>query len=386
MAGGEGGSGPRRGWRWLVPLVMGAIALLLLFVAVTILGGPSAKAQTVRAMPDVAPSTPWLKPDPARLLSRIAVGSCLDQKRPQPIWSAVIAAKPELMLMIGDNVYGDVHSIDARELTEAYRVQGRQPELAAARAAMPFLAAWDDHDYGVNDAGRGFALKAESAQLFASFWQVGEGELPREGTYRSVMLGQEGSRVQIILLDTRSFRSDLKPAGATFPHWGRYEPDADAGKTMLGEAQWAWLAAELKRPAQLRLVVSSIQVLAEGHGFERWGNLPAERARLAKVIADSGARGVVLLSGDRHAGALYRQANAGGHDLVELTSSSLNRSYGPSRDARVPPLVGLVHHVENFGLIEIDWAGRALTLELRGMDGRPLEALRLSFRDLGHER
>lgn len=383
---GERAGGPRRGWRWLVPLVMGVIALLLLFVAVTILGGPPARAQLVRAMPDVAPSTPWLKPDPMRALTRIAFGSCLDQKRPQPIWSAVIAAKPELMLMIGDNVYGDVHSIDARELVEAYRVQGRQPELAGARAAMPFLAAWDDHDYGVNDAGRGFALKAESAQLFASFWQIGEGELPREGTYRSVMLGPEGSRVQIILLDTRSFRSDLKPAGATFPHWGRYEPHADAGQVMLGEAQWSWLTTELKRPAQLRLVVSSIQVLAEGHGFERWGNLPAERDRLAKVIADSGARGVVLLSGDRHAGAFYRQASGGGHDLVELTSSSLNRSYGPSRDAKVPPLVGRVHHVENFGLIEIDWAGRALTLELRGMDGRSLEALRLSFRDLGHDR
>ena len=372
--------------RWLVALVMAAIALLLLFVTMTILAGSPAKAQGARAMPDVAPSTPWLKPDPARVLTRIAFGSCLDQKRPQPIWSAVIAAKPDLMLMIGDNVYGDVHSIDARELVEAYRVQGRQPELAAARAAMPFLAAWDDHDYGVNDAGRGFALKAESAQLFASFWQIGAGELPREGTYRSVTLGPEGSRVQIILLDTRSFRSDLKLAGATFPYWGRYEPDEDAAKTMLGEAQWAWLAAELRRPAELRLIVSSIQVLAEGHGFERWGNLPAERERLARVIADSGARGIVLLSGDRHAGAFYRQAGADGRGLVEVTSSSLNRSYGPSRDARMPPLVGRVHHVENFGVIEIDWPGRAVTLELKGMDGQPLEKVQLSLRDLGHDR
>lgn len=383
MAGSDQAERPRRGMRLLVPLVMALIALLLLFVATTLLSGTPARAQ-VRAMPDVAPSTPWLKPDPARALSRIAFGSCLDQKRPQPIWRSVIAAKPDLMLMLGDNVYGDVHSIDARELVEAYRVQGRHPELAAARAAMPFLASWDDHDYGVNDAGRGFALKAESAQLFASFWQLGAGELPREGTYRSVMLGPDGSRVQILLLDTRSFRSDLNPATPSFPHWGRYEPDQDAGKTMLGEAQWAWLATELARPAELRLVVSSIQVLAEGHGFERWGNLPEERERLEKVIAASGARGVVLLSGDRHAGGFYRQVGAGG--LVELTSSSLNRPYGPSRDARVPPLLGRVHHVENFGVIEIDWPGRAVTLELRGIDGQPLETLRLAFRDLGHDR
>lgn len=372
--------------RWLVPAVMAVIALLLLFAAVTILGGTPVKAQTARAMADVAPETPWLKPDPARMLTRIAFGSCLDQKRPQPIWKAVIEARPDLMVMMGDNVYGDVHSIDMRELVEAYRAQGRHPELAAARAAMPFLAAWDDHDYGVNDAGRGFALKAESAQLFASFWQLGEGELPRQGTYRSVMLGPQGQRVQILLLDTRTFRSDLTPVGPSFPHWGRYQPDEDHTKSMLGEAQWAWLEDELKKPAELRLIVSSIQVLADGHGFERWGNLAAERERLLTVIESSGARGVVMLSGDRHAGAFYRSARAGGRQVIDATSSSLNRPYGPSRDAKLPPLVGRIHHVENFGMIEIDWPGRALTLALKGIDGRPLETLSVSFRDIGHDR
>ena len=44
---------------------------------------------------------------------------------------------------------------------------------------------------------------------------------------------------------------------------------------MLGEAQWSWLRQELQQPAELRLVVSSIQVLAEAHGWKRWGNLRA---------------------------------------------------------------------------------------------------------------
>ena len=56
---------------------------------------------------------------------------------------------------------------------------------------------------------------------------------------------------------------------------------------MLGEAQWAWLAERLREPADLRLLVSSIQVLAEGHGWERWGNLPAERERLIRLIAET---------------------------------------------------------------------------------------------------
>ena len=39
---------------------------------------------------------------------------------------------------------------------------------------------------------------------------------------------------------------------------------------MLGAAQWAWLRAQLLQPAELRLIVSSVQVLAEGHGWEGW--------------------------------------------------------------------------------------------------------------------
>ena len=58
----------------------------------------------------------------------------------------------------------------------------------------------------------------------------------------------------------------------------RYVPDDDPGKTMLGEVQWAWLADRLREPAELRLIVSSIQVVAEAHGWERWGNLAARAA------------------------------------------------------------------------------------------------------------
>ena len=41
-------------------------------------------------------------------LTRIAFGSCAYQERPQPIWAAVIAYRPELFIFAGDNVYGDV--------------------------------------------------------------------------------------------------------------------------------------------------------------------------------------------------------------------------------------------------------------------------------------
>lgn len=336
------------------------------------------------ASPVVSPNPPWIKPDPQHALTRIGVGSCLSQAHPQPIWNGILGLpkKPDLFLMIGDNVYGDIRSSDARELRQAYADQAHRPELAAARMAMPFLATWDDHDYGVNDGGAGFEHQKLAAQLFYEYWQVDPPRPAEEGIYRSHLLGPKGRRIQIILLDTRSFRSPLQRKSQDFPYWGRYEPLADPSRTMLGNAQWAWLAEQLAVPADLRLLISSVQVLASGHGFERWGNLPLEKQRLLELIAGSGAGRTVLLSGDRHFGAIYQERLPNGQILLEMTSSSLNRSYGPSKDGPSPNRIGRMFNVENFGLIDIDWEKRNLTVTLNGMSGQLLARHDVTFGDL----
>lgn len=335
---------------------------------------------------EISVDPPWLRAVEDRLLKRIGVGSCLHQRHPQPIWKNVIAARPDLFLMLGDNIYGDIRNDDPIELALAYQTQADHPELKAARKAMPFLATWDDHDYGENDAGAGFRYQSEAAAFFRAFWQLPEAENADGGIYYAKMLGPDTQRVQLIMLDTRTFRSPLRKKTSSFPYWGKYEPDLSLSKTLLGRTQWAWLREQLQQPAQLRLIVSSIQVLAEGHGWERWGNLPLERARLRALLRETGARGVVLLSGDRHSAAIYktpRDGQAAQPHLVELTASSLNRAFGPSKDTRLPPLVSEIYYPENFGVIDIDWEARALMLSIRGIDGRSVVTERVSFADLG---
>ena len=41
-------------------------------------------------------------------LSRISFGSCAKQDKPQPIWDAVVAGRPELFIFLGDNIYGEI--------------------------------------------------------------------------------------------------------------------------------------------------------------------------------------------------------------------------------------------------------------------------------------
>lgn len=390
-----GRSGPPRGARLAFTAVLMALAGLTVLSLVLVLGTlfssrpaspPVGAVTTNDRLARVQPKEAWLPLAQSTRLTRIAFGSCLDQAKPQPIWSAVRKVAPQLFLMIGDNVYGDIKSPDGRELIDAYARQAAHPELAEARRAMPFLATWDDHDYGANDAGAGYANQNLAADIFRAFWQRPEQRQPDGGIYDSRIVGPPGAQVQIILLDTRSFRSNLLPRDTTFAHWGKYQPDATPGKTVLGDRQWDWLERELSRPANVRLIVSSIQVLAEGHGFERWGNLPAERARLLALISRTGAGGVVLLSGDRHSGARYEQvidrADGRRQLVAELTSSSLNRPYGPSKDTRLAPLVSDIYHPENFGTVDIDWQGRTVSLALRARDGEPVSTRTIAFADL----
>ena len=59
------------------------------------------------------------------VLSRIGFGACAKQDQPQPIWEAVVEAKPELFVMIGDNIYGDTQ--DMAVLKAKWDLLGQQP-------------------------------------------------------------------------------------------------------------------------------------------------------------------------------------------------------------------------------------------------------------------
>lgn len=320
-------------------------------------------------------------PPPDSVLTRIAFGSCADEEKAQPIWSAILAARPQLFLFAGDNVYGDVR--DGKPVPEgeaieslgrAYEDAAKVPGLATLRRTVPHLATWDDHDYGRNDGGAEFAGKREAQALFQRFWDLpaNDPRRSREGVYHAETFGPDDKRVQVILLDTRTFRSALKPTDERgVAGKERYVPDDDPAKTMLGEAQWAWFGERLREPAELRLVVSSIQVLAEGHGWERWGNLPRERARLFELIRETEANGVLFLSGDRHIGAIYREAAGTPYGLVEITSSGLTQSFPGNQEAG-PNRLGATFDAVNFGVIEIDWAKGAVALSLRDVKGGPV--------------
>jgi alkaline phosphatase D len=241
------------------------------------------------------------------------------------------------------------------------------------------LATWDDHDYGVNDGGAGYSRKVESQQIMLDFYGV-PADSPRRkraGVYESWRFGPEGKRVQIILLDLRYFRSratkDTRSAEekARLNLVGWYVPSEDPAATVLGAEQWAWLEAQLRLPADLRVIGSSTQVIASEKGMESWGNFPLERKRLYDLIGSTGAKGVVFISGDVHFSEISR-TNEGPYPLFDFTSSGLTNSHPGWAAAVNPHRVGPVAYAgPNFGLLQIDWnaAAPAVTMETRTLTG-----------------
>lgn len=335
--------------------------------------------------------------DATQPLTRIAFGSCAEQSKPQPIWDAVLAAEPQLFVFLGDNVYGDTR--ERAVLERAYAALEAKPGFQRLRASTAVMATWDDHDYGENDAGAEYPMKQASREVFFDFWRepANSPRRERDGLYTSAVFGPPGQRVQVILFDLRWNRTPIArntafPSDEVYKHWataeakagrdvpGPYARDPSPAATMLGDAQWQWLEAQLRVPADVRLLGSSLQVLADFPGWEAWVNFPRDQARLFQLIRETRASGVVFLSGDTHYGELTRLDANVPYPLTDLTSSGLTEEW----HVKVPNAlrVGNAHHVANFGLVEIDWATREVTLGLRAVDGRTLLEQRVALGDL----
>ena len=350
-------------------------------------GRDAARAADARGAAPLGPADPHAAA--SRTLTRIAFGSCAKQDKEQPIWDAVLAAKPDLFVFLGDNVYGDTR--DVAVLRAAYAQLAAQPGFRRLRETTPIVATWDDHDYGENDAGAEYPMREESRQVFLEFWRepAESARRGRDGVYAGYVFGPAGRRVQVILPDLRYNRTPilkLDLGGRDYEQWAKAL--ADAGQfvpgpyvrnpahdaTMLGERQWRWLEGELARPAEVRILASSLQVLADLPGWEAWINYARDHQWLVDAIRTQRADGLVCISGDTHYGELTKLDVNVPYPLWDATSSGLTEVWPV-----VPPnanRVGEVLREANFGLIEIDWSRRAAVLDVTVRDGAGAVRLR----------
>lgn len=328
---------------------------------------------------------PWLDAEevvpPSPPIQRIVFASCAKQDKPdvmQVVWKEILSKNPELFLFIGDNIYGD--TLDMVELKSRYDLMGVQEGYQKLRKICPVLATWDDHDYGLNDSGEWHPKKIESQRVMLDFFNepADSPRRQRKGIYESYFFGPEGKRVQVILLDCRYFKS--KPIYKEIPKDEMASknlamnivPNNNPATTILGVEQWSWLEEQLKKPAEVRIIASSIQVVADEKGMESWGNFPHERKHLYEVIARSGANGILFISGDVHFAELSKTPE-GPYPLYDFTSSGMTHTRPPWGSATNSFRVdGKVFTDRNFGMIQVDWTPPVpkLVLQVFGLDGK----------------
>ncbi|CAL5021164.1 unnamed protein product [Urochloa decumbens] len=354
------------------------------------------------------------------VVSRIAFGSCANQSAPQPIWDAVAGFDPQVFVWLGDNVYGDnkrpfrvfgkertvgpwknvprFYPSTEEELRMRYQLGKAKPGYARLREKAQVIGTWDDHDYGLNDAGKEFSGKVFTQRLLLDFLDEAEDSKRRKqaGVYASYMFGPEGKRVKVILLDTRYHRDPLLSDG-----------------TILGDPQWQWLERELHgAQSEITIIGSSIQVVSNlsatiGPLFyvESWARFPRERERLFRLIDSSKRTGVIFISGDVHFGEIVRFDCGAQYPLYDVTSSGLTQSVDNAVPAVFQPLMRLLAVLTpttmrvlspnclykscttgqpNFGAIEIDWNAvpPRIKLELRDGEGRTVHSVEFPISEL----
>ena len=152
---------------------------------------------------------------------------------------------------------------------------------------------------------------------------------------------------------------------------------------ILGEAQWQWLEGQLDdEEADLLVIASGIQILAQDHRFEKWANFPKERDRLLQLVADKVEVPMLFLSGDRHISEVSKtEIENYAYPVYDITASSLTnpwRNPGPEENRY---RIGEIIHEPNFTVMTVSWNDKIPTLQIRfvGEEGKELSAIEIAY-------
>jgi len=313
---------------------------------------------------------------------RIAFGSCSHQNQSLPILKQIGDMQPDYFIYLGDNIYGDTR--DSAVLASKYAQLASNPNYQYLKSKTKVLATWDDHDYGENDAGKYYPMKDISKDLFLRFFEEPQNSsrYDHPGIYTSYEFKKRGQKIQLILLDMRTFRSNLcrydgntMRKDSVFFYDIEYVPCEGKDSTFLGEAQWIWLEQQLSKKADLRIIASSTQFGHSYNGYESWNNFPSEKQRMSQLILKTKAEGVFFISGDVHYAELSEEKFEGIYPLYDLTASGLSQSWHfatPNSNRIQGPVME-----NHFGYLDIDVRKKVLTCSI--IDGKSTERIQLEI-------
>ena len=294
-------------------------------------------------------------------------------------YRALAEREVDLVVHLGDYIYEDGRA-DARahdppeelRTLEQYRRRYAQhrldPDLQALHARHPMVSVWDDHELADNAWSGGARAhddaidgpwpdRRQAATTAHEEWVPGRTRRREDGrleAWRALALATD---VELLVIDTRSWRDEVPRDAAAV--------EASEDRTILGEAQRAWLLDRLARPERPAWTLVANQVMyhplrvplpggvlasqVEEAGFlvvgdeavnpDQWDGYAAEREAVSTAMGGRG--GVVVLTGDVHSSWAWEgPANDGGQPaMVEVVAPSVTAE---SLGDRLPAPAALV--------------------------------------------
>jgi alkaline phosphatase D len=252
------------------------------------------------------------------------------------MWNTIGQTQPDVLLLLGDNVYSDNPKSPAMQHYCYYRRQSR-PEFRKLVSTTPVFTIWDDHDFGTNDCWGGPDIetpvwKRPVYNVYRNNWVnpgYGGGD-KHPGCYYDFYLGN----VHFIMLDGRYYRTPKK--------------------SMLGPVQKKWLLETIRNSkGKIKVLCSPVPWVfrAKGNSKDTWNGFKTERNQIFDFLAEHKIDGVVLMSADRHRSDLWKIDRENGYDLYEFNSSRLtNQHVHPE----MKQALFSYNKKQSFGLVDFD--------------------------------
>lgn len=306
---------------------------------------------------------------------KIAFASCFDglKDSKQPVWKAVAAKKPDVLLLLGDSIYMDFGFTlkDAQkwspdqfldEMYERYEAQWAVDSFRKLVLSVSKIGTtWDDHDFAWNNAcGADRRIKEKvsdekyriSRKLHLQFRiHLSKGlntPYPKKPKLERLLTDARGIQddfnvgdVQVIMTDGRTWRQNIK------------DKNKPRTQEMLGEKQRKWIEKTIKSgPGGPVLLCSGSTLAGSRESWEHYSDLD--------WLIEKNFAKLLVLSGDIHKNKL-RKRTTKALPVQEVTSS------GAARPGFIGPLAG---SKGKFGILNIAGDRIKITLyDKKGQDG-----------------
>lgn len=307
-------------------------------------------------------------PHPARLLT----ASCLYDyylAESRVMWKAALDSKPDLVMLIGDNVYAEISNgrfqspLDEKSLWIRYSETFFALDFYKAKNLVPTIVTWDDHDYGMKDGTKDNPHRGEAKKVMEAFFaQEATPAYPHYAKGPGISSKFDAFGYRFLLLDDRSFRTPKQADPSVL------DPAAPA-QTHFGEEQERWIFSNVKKSPLPIWLVSGDQWFGGYHQFESYeGTHPLSFKTFLKQLHGSHLP-IFFLSGDRHLSEVSRiEKELLGFETYEFTSSSIHSTAHPSLWETIPNrrhLMG-VEMKHNFVVFDLTPMQKNGTVHLHG--------------------